>query len=99
MFARSIQIYLGPNSRRPADDVAEKIERVLRRQPNYVSLTYCADYNSGNYVYMTNWETEGSAEKALDGMMQEISVGIAGMAMFEPRINVYEVSTRTPVAA
>ncbi len=99
MFARSIQIYLGPNSKAPADEVADNIEKALRKQPNYISLSYFADYNSGNYIYMTNWETEASASHALDGMMREISLGIAGMAMFEPRINVYEATTRVPAIA
>ncbi len=90
MFSRSVQIYLGPNSKDPADEVARNIAKALQRQPNYEGLSYYADYDSGNYVFMTNWTTQASAEHALDSMMREVSIGISGMAMFEPRINVYE---------
>lgn len=57
MFARVQRFNLPQNLAEVAQDLAERIEPIMRRQPGFISLTALLDETSGEYLFLTLWET------------------------------------------
>jgi heme-degrading monooxygenase HmoA len=57
MYARIERFNLPQNLAETAEDLADRIEPILRDQPGFHSLTLLSDETSGEYLFLTLWET------------------------------------------
>ena len=57
MFARLQRFNLAQGFAELAEELADRIAPIMRRQPGFRSLTMLSDETSGEYIFLTHWET------------------------------------------
>lgn len=57
MYARVERFNLPQNRADLAAELVARIEPILRRQPGFVSLTALFDETSGEYIFLSHWQT------------------------------------------
>ena len=57
MYARIERFNLSQGFAELAEELADKIAPIMRRQPGMQSLTMLSDETSGEYIFLTHWET------------------------------------------
>ena len=57
MYARIERINLSQGFAELAEELADRIAPIMRRQPGLQSLTMLSDETSGEYIVLTHWDT------------------------------------------
>src|SRR6476469_5907342 len=57
MYARIERFNLSQGFAELAEEWADRIAPIMRRQPGLQSLTMLSDETSGEYIFLTHWET------------------------------------------
>ncbi len=100
MFARVQRFNLPQNLAEVARDLAATVEPIMRRQPGFISLTALLDETSGEYLFLTLWETLEEIhrfERAADEWrVRDI---MSPYLTSVPEIGVYQVHNLPAVAA
>ena len=100
MYARSERINLSQGFAELAEQLADRIASIMRRQPGMQAMTLLSDESSGEYIMLTHWDTleqvnayERSPDewRVRDIMSQHLTA--------VPVIEVYQVHTLPAVAA
>lgn len=69
MYARIERFNLAQGFAELAEDLADRIAPIMRRQPGLQSITLLSDETSGEYILLTRWDTHeqiGVYEKSAD---------------------------------
>ena len=94
MYARIERFNLAQGFAELAEELADRIAPIMRRQPGMQTMTLLSDESSGEYFFLTYWETLeqiGSYEKSADEwrVRDILSRHITAV----PVIEVYQVHT------
>ena len=57
MFARLQRVNLAQGFAELAEELADRITPIMRRQPGFRSLTLLSDETSGEYLYLSHWDS------------------------------------------
>jgi heme-degrading monooxygenase HmoA len=57
MFARLERFNIPQGFAELAEELTDRIVPILRRQPGFRSLTLLSDETSGEYIFLTHWDT------------------------------------------
>lgn len=90
MYARLLTFTTEPGARSAMEELADQAYASMRSLEGFKSATFLGDDAVGEYVVLTQWESEeaaGAADEALTSVRQEV----ASIAKGPPTLRLFEV--------
>ncbi len=91
MYARLNMMNVGPGQREFGEGVADKIAPAMRALKGFRSVTFIADFETGDIGGLSVWETKQDAESAGEAMASMLQESVGDKLKGPPDIKVLEV--------
>ncbi len=91
MYARLVQITLGPGHREFAEERADVFAPVIAALKGHKSTTFLADFDSGEFSTISVWETKEDAEAAGEELATWLLEAVGDKLKGPPSVKILEV--------
>ncbi len=84
MHVRIIEFKLGPGTRQTAERVADELSRFCPSLHGFESVSFFADFETGDYGSYSVWQTQDDADKAADTFMPDLQRRLGSLLKATP---------------
>ena len=91
MYARITTFSMGPGTRELAESLAETLSQRYKSTPGLKSITFIANWDTGEYGSFQVWESVAAADAALPGIRANLEELAAGKIKGMPVRSTYEI--------
>ena len=91
MYARFVQITLGPGHREFAEGRADVFAPIVAALKEHKSTTFLADFDAGEFSTISVWETKEDAEAANEELTPWLLEAVGDKLKGSPSVKILEV--------
>ena len=91
MYARLVMLTIGPGMRSTGEKLADQFAPALKSLKGFISVTFFADVEVGEYASLSLWESKGDAEAAAAAMDPKLEQAVSGVVKEKPTRRSFEV--------
>lgn len=93
VYARVIKVVLGAETGWEAQRIVDVLASVQRKFAGFINVKLLADYENGDYVSISFWETKENAMAAYQSIRNQLKQMIGDSFQWEPSVEYFEVYT------